>query len=73
MEFFSGLTLNPSLSLFRRYIANLDPYYILALAETASDHQVEALRDAIFKHIALQTSIRVRIPVSSPSPGILVC
>ncbi|OCK76085.1 hypothetical protein K432DRAFT_307150 [Lepidopterella palustris CBS 459.81] len=44
------------------YIPNLDPNFILALAETASFHQVSALRDAIWKHLAFQTSIRVKIP-----------
>ncbi|KAH8588290.1 hypothetical protein B0O99DRAFT_693577 [Bisporella sp. PMI_857] len=44
------------------YIQNLDPYYILALAQTSSFHQVTVLRDAIWKHLALQTSIRVKIP-----------
>lgn len=52
------------LTLCCSYISNLNPYYILALTETASFHQVEILRDAIFKHIALQTSIRARINVS---------
>ncbi|KAF2176999.1 hypothetical protein K469DRAFT_382413 [Zopfia rhizophila CBS 207.26] len=44
------------------YISNLDPYYILALAETASFHQRPALKDAIWKHIAHQLSIWVDIP-----------
>ncbi|PSS22711.1 hypothetical protein M430DRAFT_16661 [Amorphotheca resinae ATCC 22711] len=44
------------------YIADLDPYYILALTETASFHQVSVLRDAIWKYLACQTSIRVKIP-----------
>jgi hypothetical protein len=52
-------------NIFGRYISNLDPYYILALAETASFHQVSVLRDAIWKYLALQTSIRVKIPVST--------
>jgi len=38
-----------------RYVANLTPHYILALGETASEHQVPALRDAIWKYVALQT------------------
>lgn len=46
------------------YITNLNPSYILALAETAPFHQVSALRDALWKHIALQTSLRVKLPVS---------
>ncbi|OCK76055.1 hypothetical protein K432DRAFT_307225 [Lepidopterella palustris CBS 459.81] len=44
------------------YIADLDPYYVLALTETAAFHQVSVLKDAIWQHIALQTSIRVKIP-----------
>ncbi|KAF2193385.1 hypothetical protein K469DRAFT_734797, partial [Zopfia rhizophila CBS 207.26] len=44
------------------YISNLDPYYILALINTASSHQVSALRDAIWKHLAWQMSIKVKIP-----------
>ncbi|KAF2181077.1 hypothetical protein K469DRAFT_590492 [Zopfia rhizophila CBS 207.26] len=44
------------------YIANLNPHYIFALTETASFHQVSVLRDAIWKHLALQTSIRVKVP-----------
>jgi hypothetical protein len=56
---------NRLLSIFRSYITNLDPYYILALTETASFRQVSVLRDAFWKHVALQTSIRVKIPVST--------
>jgi hypothetical protein len=52
------------LSIFRSYITNLDPYYILALIETASSLQVPVLRDAIWKHLTLQISIQVQIPVS---------
>ena len=47
------------------YIANLDPAYIYALFERASFLQVSVLRYAIWKHIAFQTSIRVKIPVST--------
>jgi len=47
------------------YIANLDPAYIYALFQRASFRQVAVLRYAIWKHIAFQTSIRVKIPVST--------
>ena len=61
-------TPSSSLNIFGRYIANLDPAYILALAETASFHQLSVLRDAIWKHLALQTSIMVKIPVTIQFP-----
>ncbi|KAF2175153.1 hypothetical protein K469DRAFT_611726 [Zopfia rhizophila CBS 207.26] len=44
------------------YIANLDPYYMLAIAETASYSQVRVLRDAIWNHLATQALISVQIP-----------
>lgn len=44
------------------YINNLDPASIHALAVTASHHQAPVLRDAIYKHLAFQTSIAVKIP-----------
>jgi len=56
----------PPLTFRHSYIANLDPNAILALAETASPHQVLALREAIWKHIASQTSIGISILVSIP-------
>jgi hypothetical protein len=37
---------------------------MLALAETALDHEVLLLRDAIWKHYARQISLKVTIPVS---------
>ncbi|KAF2182121.1 hypothetical protein K469DRAFT_245084 [Zopfia rhizophila CBS 207.26] len=43
------------------YIADLDPYYIFALGETAPFRQIEGLRDAFWKHIAFQTSMSVQI------------
>jgi hypothetical protein len=46
-----------------RYIADLDPYYIYALVLTAPVYQVSPLRDAIWNHLNLETSIRVDIPV----------
>ncbi|KAF2185092.1 hypothetical protein K469DRAFT_688302 [Zopfia rhizophila CBS 207.26] len=45
------------------YISNLDPLFILALTETAPNHQVPALRDAIWKHVASQTSMKIQIPL----------
>lgn len=45
------------------YIYHLDRDYILSLANTVSWHEVDALRDAIWKHVASETSIRVHIPV----------
>jgi hypothetical protein len=44
------------------YITNLDPACIYALAATASWHQAPALRNAIYKHLAFQTSIAVNFP-----------
>lgn len=36
-----------------------------ALAETAWGHQIEAIRDAMYKHVALETSFRVHLPRGS--------
>jgi hypothetical protein len=44
------------------YITNLDPACIHALAATASWHQTPVLRNAIYKHLAFQTSIAVKVP-----------
>ena len=44
------------------YITNLDPACIHALAATASCHQTPVLRNAIYKHLAFQTSIAVKLP-----------
>ncbi|EUC40142.1 hypothetical protein COCMIDRAFT_41480 [Bipolaris oryzae ATCC 44560] len=44
------------------YISKLTPSFVCALAKTGWHHQMKALRDAIWKHIALETSIRVHIP-----------
>jgi hypothetical protein len=53
------------------YIANLDPNFLLALAETAPYNHADALRDAVRKHLAFQSSIRVFSNVSDPGgPGI---
>ncbi|KAF2266352.1 hypothetical protein CC78DRAFT_578389 [Lojkania enalia] len=44
------------------YVVNLDAYYISALIRTAPFHQVSTLRDAIWKHVAFQTAISVKLP-----------
>src|SRR2546423_5707022 len=44
------------------YITDLDPACIHALAATASCHQTPVLRNAIYKHLAFQTSIAVKVP-----------
>ena len=44
------------------YITDLDPACIQALAATASCHQTPVLRNAIYKHLAFQTSVAVKIP-----------
>jgi len=46
------------------YITDLDPACIHALAATASCHQTPVLRNAIYRHLAFQTSIAVKIPSS---------
>jgi hypothetical protein len=46
------------------HIADLDPAYILALAKTASYQQLPVLREAIYKHLAFQASIAVKIPTT---------
>ncbi|KAF3397013.1 hypothetical protein DPV78_008323 [Talaromyces pinophilus] len=48
------------------YITNISPQYILAITETAPWHQVESLRDALWKHLASQTSIKVIFSQSFP-------
>lgn len=48
------------------YITNISPQYILAVTETAPWHQVESLRDALWKHLASQTSIKVVLVSLSP-------
>jgi hypothetical protein len=47
------------------YIRNLDPSFILALAETAPVDQVSSLRDAISCHLARQVLLRVRLLVGT--------
>jgi hypothetical protein len=44
------------------YVTDLDPACIHALAATAHCHQVPALRNAIYKHLAFQSSIEVTFP-----------
>ncbi|KAF2474684.1 uncharacterized protein BDR25DRAFT_311128 [Lindgomyces ingoldianus] len=44
------------------YISDLDAECVRTLAESASWRQVPVLRDAIWKHIALQTSLCVKTP-----------
>jgi hypothetical protein len=44
------------------YITDLDPSCVHALAATAHCHQVPALRNAIYKHLAFQSSIEVTMP-----------
>jgi hypothetical protein len=51
----------------RMLFVDLEPYHILVLAETASELQVPVLRDAIQKHLALETSLRVHIPLKGIS------
>lgn len=47
----------------RRFIADPDPWSILALIGTASYHQVPVLRDALYRHVAFQTFIGVTFTV----------
>ena len=51
----------------RILFVDLEPYHILVLAETASESQVPILRDAIQKHLALETSLRVHLPIQGIS------
>lgn len=46
------------------FVPNLDRDFILALASSTLHHQRSALRDALFKHIACEASLRVVLPVS---------
>jgi len=47
----------------RRFIADLDPWSILALIGTASYHQAPVLRDALYRHVAFQTFMGVSFAV----------
>lgn len=51
----------------RMLFVDLEPYHIIVLAETASELQVPILRDAIQKHLSLETSLRVHIPLTGIS------
>jgi len=42
------------------YVSNLTPSFVRALAVSAWGHQITPLRDAICRHIAMETSIRVQ-------------
>jgi hypothetical protein len=45
------------------YIENLTPDLVLAFAATATLSQTRVLKDAIYKHVALQSSIQVILSV----------
>lgn len=45
------------------YVSELDPTFILALAEAAEHDEKNALQDAICKHIASVTALQVHVPV----------
>ncbi|KAF2266353.1 hypothetical protein CC78DRAFT_615163 [Lojkania enalia] len=46
------------------YVEGLDPYYILALVQTVHGYQVYGLRDTLWKYLALECSIKVKMPVN---------
>ncbi|KAH8773330.1 hypothetical protein BGZ57DRAFT_824293 [Hyaloscypha finlandica] len=46
------------------YIWNMNPYHVLALAETARYVHVDVLRNAIWQHLTHRSSLKVTIPVS---------
>uniref|UniRef100_A0A093VLK9 Uncharacterized protein n=1 Tax=Talaromyces marneffei PM1 TaxID=1077442 RepID=A0A093VLK9_TALMA len=48
------------------YITKMSPHYVLAITETAPWHEVESLRDALWKHLASQMSIKVILPQNFP-------
>ena len=43
----------------------MNPYHVLALAETASYVHVDVLRNAIWQHLTHRSSLKVTIPVSA--------
>jgi hypothetical protein len=43
----------------------MNPYHVLALAETASYVHVDVLRNAIWQHLTHRSSLKVTIPVST--------
>ncbi|CAN9390927.1 unnamed protein product [Alternaria alternata] len=45
------------------YISKLTPEFVGSLTKTVWTAEVEALRDAVCKHIAMETSIRVHVPI----------
>ncbi|EUC36893.1 hypothetical protein COCCADRAFT_33883 [Bipolaris zeicola 26-R-13] len=45
------------------YISKLTPNFVSTLAKTGWHHQMKALRDAIGKHVTLETSMRVHMPI----------
>jgi hypothetical protein len=47
----------------RRFIADPDPWSILALIGTASGNQAPVLRDALYRHVAFQTFMGVSFAV----------
>ncbi|ORY01190.1 hypothetical protein BCR34DRAFT_592345 [Clohesyomyces aquaticus] len=56
-----GLNGQPNADRRLIYVKNLGPSYIFALTETASFHQIGALREAFWKHLALKSSLKVKI------------
>ena len=50
-------------TLLHSYIANVTRYHVAAILWAAPDDLVPALRDALFRHLTLQTALRVRITV----------
>ena len=51
----------------RRFIADPDPWSILALIGTASGNQAPVLRDALYRHVAFQTFMGVTFAVCMSS------
>ncbi|KAF2831927.1 hypothetical protein CC86DRAFT_280201, partial [Ophiobolus disseminans] len=49
------------------YLTRVTPDFISTMAETVSDYQVDALRDAVVKHISFATSLRVHMPSGYPT------
>ncbi|GAM35746.1 hypothetical protein TCE0_017f04308 [Talaromyces pinophilus] len=43
------------------YITKMNPHYVLAVTETTPWYEVESLRDALWKHLAFQMSIEVKV------------
>ncbi|KAF2112430.1 hypothetical protein BDV96DRAFT_602337 [Lophiotrema nucula] len=46
------------------YVSDLDPFYILALTETATFEERNSLQDLLWKHLKLETSMKVQIPAT---------